>query len=446
MNQWVSAKEETSDDKTLGFLWKVMQEIRADYIDKEKTSMETLVYGAIKGMLEALDDPHTTYLSAEVYRAITIETKGFFGGLGIYVDKIGNEIEVVDLIEQAPAWKAGIRRGDIIRGVEGNSVYGMSLDRLVFLLKGVINSSVNLSVWRESKDELKIFKVTRAEIKIKSVVSQYMAEEKMGYIKIRQFSQTTLNDFKKNLKDLLRKDCETLIIDLRFNPGGLLESVCEVADLLLSEGQIVYTKNRHGEVQQDFRSTSNVMVPSSIPIVVLINGYSASASEILAGALRANGRAILLGETTFGKFSVQEIREIDPRRKTAYKMTTAHYYLADGKSLHLEGLEPDIKVSPHFLSPHEIKIANDKKIKKIVSKQIKQSPKSELIEVSRSRLRDKLAKEKIEEKVDVSSKLIDFLLYREMMKNKPTPVFEIRFDPQLSEAVRILKSHELLKR
>ncbi len=442
LNELVFAKNQNDEKSYVNFLWKVLEEVRRDYIDKEKTSMETLVTGAIKGLLNELGDPHTVYLAKEQYREITTDALGFFGGLGFYIDQEYNHFIIVEVIEDTPAWKAGIKKGDIIYKIEGKIMEEMTLNQVASLLKGPINTAVNLTIYREGSQKPIYFKITRQKIKIKSVVYQSIEEEKIGYINIRKFSKTTLKDTKLALKDLLNQGDTSFIIDLRYNPGGLLETACDIADLFIAGSNIVHIKNRHDKVVEEFNASSNVAISPQFPIAILINRYSASASEILAGAMQDHRRAILLGESTFGKFSVQEIREIDALNQTAYKITVAYYYLPSGRNLHLKGLDPDIFIKPHSFDKSEIKKMNKKTTKKLVADYVKRFKKKE----SDNNNRFLLQKELKEEGIDINLDNIDFLINTERYQNQPAPIFDIKFDRQLKEAVKILKGHQVLSR
>ena len=404
LNELVSAKNKIDDKSYIGLLGKVIEEVRRDYVDEEKTSMERLVTGAIKGLLNELDDPHTVYLTKEQYREITTEALGFFGGLGFYVDKKDNHFVIVEIIENTPAWNIDIRAGDIIYKIEGKKVNEMTLDQIGSLLRGPIDASVNLTILREGIEKPIYFKIKRKKIKIKSVVYKSIKEEKIGYINIKKFSQTTLKETKLAIKNLLQGGDTSFIIDLRYNPGGLLETACAIADLFIDQNDILQIRDRHGKAIEEFKATSNIAISSRVPIAVLINQYSASASEILAGALQDHHRAILIGEPTFGKFSVQEIREIDPLKKTAYKITVAYYHLPSGRNLHLKGLNPDISVKPHSFDKNEIRQMNKKMTRKAIKNYVKRfkNPKNDVNN------RSLLQKELKEQGIELSTYNIDF--------------------------------------
>ena len=264
----------------------------------------------------------------------------------------------------------------------------------------------------------------------------------MGYIKIRNFSLTTSRDVLKAIRAFEKQNIDGLVVDLRYNPGGLLSSVCEVVDMFIDSGKIVSTRDRHGKMREEYKASSGMAVRSHVPIVVLINGFSASASEVFAGAMQDHRRALLIGEKTFGKFSVQELKEISPYSEIAYKLTTARYYLPGGRSLDDEGISPDIAVSDKIFSRHEEEGMNRKSVRHRVRQYLERHQGIVLDETRRRHLRELVR----EEGVFLSDIAFDFLLQREQSKNAPPFPYEARFDPSLKEALRILKAKTLFDR
>ena len=417
----------------------VFETLRNEYIDEDKTSVENLIYGAVEGMLKALDDPHSYFLDAGQYQQLRSETRGSYGGVGIYAAKRKEELVVVDVIEGTPAWKAGLMRRDIIHQVDGESAYGLSSEKLTARLRGPLRTPVNLSVLREGEDSPLHFKLIRSDIKIKSVIFTRVEGTDIGYIKIRNFSLTTPRDVRKALGVLEKQNIAGLVVDLRYNPGGLLASVCEVVDMFIGGGKIVSTRDRHGKIREEYEASSGMAIRFHVPVVVLINGFSASASEVFAGALQDHRRALLIGEKTFGKFSVQELKEIVPDSKTAYKLTTTRYYLPGGRSLDGEGISPDIPVSDRVFSKHEEEGMSRKSVRDRVRQYLERHQGISLDDARRGRLREMVR----EEGVFLSDIAFDFLLQREQSKNAPSFSYETRFDPPLKEALRILKAKAL---
>ncbi len=312
--------------------------IKKNYVDEIKT--KDLVYSAIKGMTGFLD-PHSGFMTPEMYKEMQVETKGEFGGLGIQIGIKDNVLTVIAPIEDTPAWRAGIRAGDKILKINGESTRDMTLMDAVNKMRGPKGTNVTITIMREGWKEPRDFTITRDIIRVKSVKSKVL-EEGIGYVKISQFQEQTANDLSIALKELVEKHRITsLILDLRNDPGGLLQSAVEVTDQFLEPGKlVVYIKGRTGERTDYF--TEGLRPNYRMPLIVLVNHGSASASEIVAGALRDHKRAIILGTTTFGKGSVQSIIPLSDG--SGLRLTTAKYYTPSGRSIHGEGITPDIIV------------------------------------------------------------------------------------------------------
>jgi len=314
----------------------VLSLIESNYV--ESVESDTIINGAIRGMVKALD-PHTSYLPPASYKEMQVETTGKFGGLGIEISIRDGVLTVVSPIEETPAFKVGIKAGDKIIKIEEESTLDMTLQDAVSLLRGETGSPVTITIFRDSFKAPKEFTIVRAIIKVRSVVHKLYKKD-IGYIKIRSFSKNTSVDLDKALAELEKKEISKLILDLRNNPGGLLNQAVEVTDRFLNrENLIVYTKGRSDE--QNMRFTSHDKVAGvSYPLIVLVNSGSASASEIVAGALQDLNRAIILGTHTFGKGSVQTIIPLSDG--SALRLTTARYYTPSGRVIQENGIEPDI--------------------------------------------------------------------------------------------------------
>ncbi|HEU20144.1 MAG TPA: S41 family peptidase [Deltaproteobacteria bacterium] len=315
-----------------------------DLIDKnyvEEIDSKVIIEGAIKGMTRSLD-PHSSFMNADMYKELQVDTKGAFGGLGIEISIQNDIITVVSPIEDTPAYKAGVKALDQIIAIEGESTKGFSLFDAVQRLRGPKGTQVTISIMREGFDKPKDFTITRDIIKIISVKHR-MLENRIGYIRIASFHENTADETKKALKNLETgaHSLKGLIIDVRNNPGGLLDQAIKVSDIFLRNGVVVSTKGRNKAADKTFKAIDDGDEPSC-PIIVLINRGSASASEIVAGALRDNKKAILLGTQTFGKGSVQIVIPLDDG--SALKLTTAKYYTPDGTSIQAKGITPDIVV------------------------------------------------------------------------------------------------------
>jgi len=344
------AGEEEEIDKQdtyrhLGLFGDVFSRVRTEYVEDKKD--EELIESAIQGMLTALD-PHSAYLDADDFKDMQVQTRGTFGGLGIEVTMENGFVKVVSPIDGTPAYQAGMKAGDYITHLDDEPVLGLSLSEAVEKMRGKVGSHIKLTVVREGEDEALDVRITRDIIKIESVKSR-VEQEDIGYIRLTTFNQNTYAGLKKAVKDIQKEGGEKIIgyvLDMRNNPGGLLDQAIAVSDAFLDKGEIVSTRGRN---EKDTKRDN--AVPGDIiddkPMVVLINGGSASASEIVAGALQDHRRAILVGEKTFGKGSVQTIMPLPGHG--AMRLTTARYYTPSGRSIQAEGIDPDIVVEPATL-------------------------------------------------------------------------------------------------
>jgi carboxyl-terminal processing protease len=317
----------------------VFEIVRSNYVDP--VTDETLVEGAINGMLTSLD-PHSNYLNAKNFNDMKVQTRGEFGGLGIEVSMENGLIKVVSPIDDTPAAHAGLKPGDLITNLDGNAVQGMTLPEAVEKMRGPVNSDITLTIRREGREPFDV-KLTRAVIKIKSVRS-HLEGGNIGYIRITSFNEQTdvgLNNAMKNLKQEANNKLIGVVLDLRNNPGGLLDQAVAVSDAFLDQGEIVSTRGRRPDDAQRYNARPGD-IAERLPVAVLINGGSASASEIVAGALQDHHRAILIGTRSFGKGSVQTI--IPLAGHGAMRLTTARYYTPSGRSIQARGIEPDIVV------------------------------------------------------------------------------------------------------
>ena len=335
----VSSAEDNSETyRQLKLFGDVFERVRADYV--EEVSDERLVEAAIRGMLADLD-PHSSYLDSDSYKDMQVQTRGEFGGLGIEVTMEGQYIKVVSPIDETPAFRAGVEAGDLITHLDGESVLGLSLSDAVDKMRGPVNSDIRLTIRRNDREPFEV-SITRDVIKIRSVRSR--VEDNISYLRITAFNEQTSPGVAKEIakaKEELGPDLIGFVVDLRNNPGGLLDQAIEVSDAFLNQGEIVSTRGRHSDDTQRFNAREGDLAEGK-PIVVLINGGSASASEIVAGALQDHGRAILMGTRSFGKGSVQTIVPLSGHG--AMRMTTARYYTPSGRSIQAKGIEPDILV------------------------------------------------------------------------------------------------------
>ena len=311
--------------------------IQKNYVDEVETKQ--LIEGAINGMLAALD-PHSAYLTPDLYKELQVDTKGSFGGLGIEITTRNGMLTIVSPIEDTPAYRAGLKSGDEIMKIDGEFTKDMTLVDAVKKMRGAKDTKVTLTLKRETQAELFDVTLTREIIKIRSVKSK-MLESGYGYVRVTQFQERTDDDLERALKALDKEagGLQGLVLDLRNDPGGLLTQAVKVSDLFLDSGLIVYTDGRlENQRQKYFAHKPGTW--SEFPMVVLVNSGSASASEIVAGALQDHKRALVLGTTTFGKGSVQTILPLDDN--SALRLTTARYYTPNGRSIQATGIVPDI--------------------------------------------------------------------------------------------------------
>ncbi|MCK5384555.1 MAG: S41 family peptidase [Alphaproteobacteria bacterium] len=327
--------------RQLNLFGDVFERVRAEYV--EEINDKELIENALNGMLSSLD-PHSGYLSEEKFADMRVETKGEFGGLGIEVTMENGLVKVVSPIDDTPAFRAGIQSGDYIVKIDDETVMGMSLSDAVGKMRGKVGSTIDLSIAREGEDTTIEVTIIRDIIQIKSV--RHRTEGNVGYIRITTFSEKTgpgVHDAIKNISKELGDNLLGYVLDLRNNPGGLLSQAIEVADIFLDKGEIVSQRGRYEEDTERNNATPGDMA-ENLPIVVLINGGSASASEIVAGALQDHKRAILMGMQSFGKGSVQTVMPFPGNG--AMRLTTARYYTPSGLSIQAKGITPDIIVEP----------------------------------------------------------------------------------------------------
>ena len=333
--------EEADTYELLNLFGEVMERAKVSYV--EDVSDKKLIESAINGMLSSLD-PHSSFLDDQSFKYMSEQTKGKFGGLGIEVTMENGVVKVVSPIDDTPASKAGLKPGDYITNIDGEAVMGMTLNDAVDKMRGKIGSKVKLTIRRINEKPLEVT-LKREEIKIQSVKNSIKADD-VVYIRISSFSEDVDTMTAKAIKDAKKKLGDKLkgvVIDVRNNPGGLLDQAVNVSDLFLDKGEIVSTRSRNEEDTVKYTAKEGD-IAKGLPIVVIINDGSASASEIVAGALQDHKRAIILGEKSFGKGSVQTV--IPLGKYGAMRLTTARYYTPSGRSIQAKGIEPDIEVKP----------------------------------------------------------------------------------------------------
>jgi C-terminal peptidase (prc) len=339
------AAEEDSPYEAVHVLARAMQLIRQDYVDAGKISYKDLTYSALRGMLADLD-PHSSFMDPKAFKGMQEDTKSEFGGLGVTVTTKNNLVTIIGVTEGTPSFEAGIQPGDQIRKINGISMDRLAVADAIEMLRGEPGEKVTLTISRPLTNEIKEFTIARAVIKVPSVVDATILPEdrtggrKIGYLRLTQFNEPTATELANALNELEKQGMEALVMDLRFNPGGLLGSARDVCSQFLpANTRVVYTEGR--PATRDYHTRSVPGGPRKYPVAILINGASASGAEIVAGALKDLRRAILVGETTFGKGSVQSVVALPDG--SAMRFTTAKYFTPSEKPIHEHGVEPDIR-------------------------------------------------------------------------------------------------------
>ena len=334
----MSAQNEDKLYEKIDLFSEVLEKIEKEYV--EEIDQSEAMDSAINGVLQSLD-PYSSYMSPEIFEESNTETSGEFGGLGIEVSMEAGVVKVITPIDDTPASRAGIKAGDYIVRINGEQVQGKSLYEAVNLMRGPVGSPIEITIRRKGLKKAKIFKIIREVIEIKSVVSE-LKDKEIGYLRLRAFNENSDNQLKKEISKFENnKNIVGYILDLRNNPGGLLSQAIKISDFFLDDGEIVSTKGRKIKENRKFFASKGDRINGK-PLIVLINKGSASASEIVAGALKDQKRAILLGEKTYGKGSVQSI--IPLKNKGAIRLTISKYYLPSGKSISEVGVSPDITI------------------------------------------------------------------------------------------------------
>jgi carboxyl-terminal processing protease len=406
------ASENKSTYEQLSLFGDIFERIREKYV--EEVNDEDLIRAAINGMLTSLD-PHSSYLPPSDFDQMKVQTRGEFGGLGIEVTQEEGYVKVVSPIDDTPAFRAGIEAGDLITAVDGQSLLGLSLDEAVKLMRGPVGSEIVLTIFRETIEEP--YDVTIIRDTIKPLVVRHRLEGDTAYVRLTTFNDQTYRGLEKAIKEMTKeaggiKNINGFVLDLRNNPGGLLSQAIKVSDAFLDKGEIVSTRSKHKGEGDRFNAMRGDLAKGK-PIIVIINGGSASASEIVAGALQDHRRAIILGTKSFGKGSVQTIMPL--QGNGAIRLTTSRYYTPSGRSIQAVGVVPDILVEPRKASEDD---ENSKKTRSEAS--LRGSLTKELSETDKKRLDEE------EEKLNEKAKLQ-------------------REDYQLSYAIDLLRGFSVLQ-
>lgn len=328
-----------SNIRELKELSDIMDILNENYVGEKKIDKKILLQGAVKGMLESLDDPHSNYFTKAELESFKEDLKGTYVGVGMVVQKRVNEpLTVVSPIEDGPAFKVGVKPKDKIVAIDGEATYKLTSEESVKKLKGEPNTKVKVTVYREATKETKDIEIERAVVELK-YVKHRMLDDKIGYLRLTQFGENVYPDVKKAMEDLQKNNMKALVFDLRSNPGGALDQAIKISSMFLKEGRVVSVKSKEGAEQISNREGKYY---GDFPLVILINGGSASASEIVSGAIKDNKRGILVGEKSFGKGSVQTLIPLPDG--DGMKLTIAKYYTPSGISIHGKGIEPDVVV------------------------------------------------------------------------------------------------------
>lgn len=433
LNNWIFAGDTEKTYDSLRVFNEIFNLLRTEYYDESKIDPEKLTHGAINGMIKSLDDPHTSYMSKDIFKELQTETKGEFGGVGIVIGVRDSWITVISPIDDTPGARAGIKAGDKIIEVNGESTEGFTTMDAVNLIRGKVGTSVNLTIRRESVQQLLHFDITRGIIQLESVKSKVI-ENHIGYIRISSFSEHTAESLEDHLYELTDQEVDSLIIDLRNNPGGLLSSAIQITDMFLDKGTIVSIEGRVRGQDQVYKAHERTIAPD-IPIIVLVNGGSASGSEIVAGAIRDNNRGILVGTKTFGKGSVQTVRELPDG--SGIRITTALYYTPSGESIHKIGIEPDEVVKEIEITEEEseaIEKINELELVKIFIKDHKKYTKNEF---------NNFIEQLTQKGITLKPAIVRRLIKNELEKNRIPDLIDLDYDIQLKHSVNMLKSINL---
>jgi carboxyl-terminal processing protease len=426
----LAGNQEAETQRLLSTFFEVFRFVQENYVEEEKVDPDNLIEGAMRGMFEALDDPHSAYLSPEEMRDLDDTTMGRFGGVGLIISKIDRGVEVVAPIEGTPAYRAGVSAGDIIVAVDGESVVDLNIDEVLSVLRGEPGSSVTMTIVRGKSLRFDV-RVVRDMIEVPTV-RQDVIPEGIGYLRIIQFTPLTVDRVEDALQQFADSGYNSLIIDLRSNPGGLLSGVIDISDFFLSKGPIVSTRSRVASENHVFYASSrNTIVPPDLPIVVLIDRGSASASEILAGALQDTGRATVMGEKSYGKGSVQQIKRVGD---AGFRLTMSRYYTPLGKNIDKIGISPDVPVQePELTEEEELalsRILEQELIKDFLSRY--PNPTDRDI--------DSFEQELAGKEIQLDDRYIRRLVRNEIDRtNNNPPVYDLEFDLVLREAVNYLQ-------
>jgi carboxyl-terminal processing protease len=424
----LAGNREAETQGQLNKFYEVFRFVQDNYVDEVDPGV--LVDGALKGLFQSLGDPHSAYLTAEEMRDLDDTTTGRFGGVGLIISKVDRGVEVVSPIEDTPAYRAGVNAGDIIVAVDGQSVVELDIDEVLAVLRGEPGSPVTMTILRGKSLRFDV-RVVRAMIEVPTVKSA-MIPGGIAYLRIIQFTPLTADRVEQALRDFENSGYRSLVVDLRSNPGGLLAAVIDVADMFLSSGPIVSTRSRvPSENHVFYASSRSTIVPADLPVVVLINRGSASASEILAGALQDTGRATVIGETSYGKGSVQQIKRIDG---AGFRLTMSRYYTPAGKNIDKIGIKPNVEVLEPELTDAEEKALSQLIEGNRIADFVAAHPNPSQADISG--FEQQLSSEGIQ----LGPRYVERLIRNEINRtNNNPPVYDLEYDLVLRRAVDLLR-------
>ncbi|MCX7023599.1 MAG: S41 family peptidase [Spirochaetes bacterium] len=433
--------QDDGNDKYFSTLRSVFDFVLNNYVDEVDPSV--LYDGAMKGMLDSLGDPYSTYMDEAMTSDLNDTTTGNFGGLGLFIQKANPDtikpgespyVEVVSPIEDTPGAKAGIRPGDYISEIDGESTAPLTMDAVLKKLRGVPGTTVTITILRGESITFKST-ITRAMIEVPTI-KRAMLPDGTAYLRIIEFTPQTPTRIREAIDWFKTQNYKAMVIDLRNNPGGLLASVISIADLFLTDGVIVSTKSRIVYENAVYKAKPDLSVPRNVPIVILINRGSASASEILAGALKDQKRAYLVGERSYGKGAVQQIMPLG-EGDTAFKLTMSRYYTPSDANIDKKGIFPDLEVAEPALSPEGEKALTKLLEDRPIETWAKANPEAS------DKEREAFVRGLISGGVALDGRILRKLLRNEYEKATGAPVFDLEYDLQLQEAMKLIASGEL---
>jgi carboxyl-terminal processing protease len=424
----LAGNRETDTQGLLAMFENTFADIQKNYVDE--VDPKKLIDGALKGMFESLSDPYSVYLTADEMRDLGDTTTGRFGGVGLIISKVDNGVEVVSPIEDTPAYRAGVNAGDLIVAVNGQSVVEWNIDQVLSVLRGEPGTTVTMTIQRGKSLRFDV-PVTRAVIEVPTVKKD-MIPGGIGYLRIIQFTPRTAERVQEALRGFEQSGYKSLVLDLRSNPGGLLGASVEVANYFLPSGPIVSTRSRvSSENQVFYASARRMIVPEKLPVVVLINRGSASASEILAGALQDTHRATIVGEKSYGKGSVQWIRTLG---EEGYRLTISRYYTPVGKNIDKVGIVPDVEIKEPQLSDQE-----EKAVSALIEQNLLRDFVVEHPQPTEAQIQDFIG-QLAQKKIELPERYVRRLIRNEVNRtNNNPPVYDLEFDQALQKAVELLK-------